>query len=229
VPGGDAEYLRLVHRYLAEPEFQTTCQAMAAGLGVAIIAVDVQAGVVAFAEDTSPFALTLGDYSRRVAASDAIWVVHGLAFVAAARLCFPQPSHLDAVDRQPRVSAVEVDEYLRMLCARLDEQYRYDDEIDPPADAPELERSWRAYQRRRMVGRTGDDRAHPGSTRRIVERVLEWLTEHGCLRAVPGVDGTYWATARFRVIVREVAGSTFYADVLAAQDRPDDGDAATSA
>ncbi|MPZ24304.1 MAG: hypothetical protein GEU28_12375 [Dehalococcoidia bacterium] len=215
VPGGDAEYTRLVNRYLGERDFQETCEAIASGLGLFIVTVDPQAGIVAFAEGGSPFALTLGDYSKRASGSDALWVVHGLAFVAAARLCFPQPAHLDAVDRQPRVSVADVDEYVRRLCARLDEEHR-DQDIDPPADQPALERTWRAYQRRREVGRTGDARAHQASTQRIAEKTLEWLADHGCLRPVPGVDGTFWATARFRVIVRELAGNEFYADVLAA-------------
>lgn len=231
VPGGDGEYARLVSRYIAEREFQVTCQAVAAGLGVFVVAVDQQAGVVAFAEDGSPFALTVGDYSRRAAGTESMWVVHGLAFVAAARLCFPQPVHLDAVDRQPRVSVAEVDEYVRRLCARLDEEHR-DVAVDPPADQPSLERSWRAYQRRRETGRTGDDRAHLSSTRRIAEKALEWLTEHGCLRAVPGVDGAFWATARFRVVVRELTSSQFYADVLTAveqdETRTADGDTMTA-
>ncbi len=217
VPGGDADYTRLVHRFLGERDFQATCEAIASGLGVFIITVDSQAGIVAFAADGSPFALTLGDYSKRAAGSDPLWVVHGLAFVAAARLCFPQPAHLDAVDRQPRLSVADVDEYLRRLCARLDEEHRYND-LDPPADRPALERSWRAYQRRRETGRTGDARAHQASTRRIAEKSLEWLSDHGFLRPVPGVDGTFWATARYRVIVRELASNEFYADVLAASE-----------
>ncbi|HVW31903.1 MAG TPA: hypothetical protein VHL53_05130 [Acidimicrobiia bacterium] len=221
MPGGDVEYTRLVQRYLAEPVFQTMCEEIASGLGVFIVTVDPQAGIVAFAADGSPFALTVGDYSKRAAGSDPLWVIHGLAFVAAARLCFPQPVHLDAVDRQPRVSVADVDEYVRRLCARLDEDCR-GHEVDPPADRPALERSWRAYQRRREAGRTGDARAHQTSTRRIVEKALEWLTEHGCLRPVPGVDGTFWATARFRVVVRELAGNDFYADVLAATARAEE-------
>lgn len=220
VPGGDPEYARLVQRYLAERDFQAACQAVASGLGVYIVAVDQQAGVVAFAEDGSPFALTVGDYSKRAAGADTVWVVHGIAFVAAARLCFPQPAHLDAVDRQPRVSVADVDEYVRRLCVRLDEEHR-DEEVDPPSDQPALERSWRAYQRRRETGRTGDDRAHLGGTRRMAEKALEWLVEHGCLRPVPGVDATFWATARFRVIVRELGGNQFYRDVLAATEDAD--------
>lgn len=218
MPGGDPEYARLVHRYLGDPSFQAACEEIASGLGVFIVAVDPQAGIVAFAADDSPFALTVGDYAKRAAGSDPLWVVHGLAFVAAARLSFPQAAHLDAVDRQPRVSVADVDEYLRRLCARLEEDFRSED-VDPPADRPALERSWRAYQRRREAGRTGDARAHQTSTRRIVEKALEWLVDHGCLRPVPGVEGVFWATSRFRVVVRELAGNDFYAEVLAATDR----------
>ncbi len=107
------------------------------------MAVDPRAGIVAFAGDDSPFALTVGDYAKRAAGSDPLWVVHGPAFAAAARLSFPQAAHLDSVDRQPRVSVADVDEYLRRLCARLDEDFRGED-VDPPADQPALERSWRA-------------------------------------------------------------------------------------
>ena len=220
VPGGDAEYVRLVQRYHADRDFQVACHAVATGLGVYIVSVDPLAGIVAFAEDDSPFAVTVGDYAKRAAGSDNAWVVHGLAFVAVARLCFPQPAHLDMVDRQPRVSVADVDEYVRRLCARLDEEHS-GEAVDPPADQPALERSWRAYQRRRETGRTGDDRAHLGSTRRIVEKAFEWLVDHGCVRPVPGVDGAFWPTARFRVTVRELAGSQFYRDVLAAVEDTD--------
>jgi hypothetical protein len=213
VPGADPEYARLVRRYQAETAFQVACHQAAAGLGLFVLAVDPLVGIVAYANEESPFALTVGDYSRRAGATETGWVVHGLAFVAVARLCYPQPAHLDTVDRVPRVTVGEVDEYLRRLCDRLDEETA-GEQVDPPADQPALERAWRTFNRRREVGRTKDGRAHQQSTRRIVEKALDWLVEQGCLQRVAGKADTYRATPRFRIVVRELTGNAFYTEVL---------------
>jgi hypothetical protein len=219
------EYARLVGRYTVDGAFARVVEDVASGLGLWLVAVDAGVGVVACAEDDSTFAVTLRDYARQTRTEGRmdLRVTHGLVFVAVARLCYPQPNHLEAVDRIARVTVNDVEEYLRRLCARLDERAASDEiDVDPPADQPLLERTWRAYRRRASVARTGDARRNSYTTVGIIGKGLGWLADQGLAQKVSDEDGgTYRALPRFRVLVRELAGGQLYADVLAMAEAAD--------
>lgn len=219
-PGGEpsGDYARLVNRHAAEAAFARVVEDVADGLGLWLVAVDSIVGAVACAEEDSSFAMGLRDYARQTRTEGRmdLRVAHGLAFVAIARLCYPQPTHLEAVDRISRVTVNDVEEYLRRLCARLDERAAADDlDVDPPVEEPLLERTWRAFQRRASAARTGDARRNPYTTVAIIGKALGWLVDQGLAQKVSDEDGgTYRALPRFRILVRELSGGELYADVL---------------
>lgn len=219
-PGGEptGDYTRLIVRYAAEASFARLVEGVAEGLGLWLLAVDPIVGTVACAEEDSSFAMGLRDYARQTRTESRVdlRVAHGLAFVAIARLCYPQPSHLEAVDRVARVTVNDVEEYLRRLCARLDEEAATDElDVDPPLDQPLLERTWRAFQRRASVARTNDARRNSYTTVAIIAKELAWLVDQGLAQKVSEDEGgTFRALPRFRILVRELSGGELYADVL---------------
>lgn len=219
-PGGEptGDYSGLVARYGAEAAFTRVVEEVAEGLGLWFLAVDPIVGAVACAEEDSTFAMGLRDYARQTRTESRVdlRVAHGLAFLAIARLCYPQPNHLEAIDRIARVTVNDVEDYLRRLCARLDERAAADNlEVDPPIDQPLLERTWRAFQRRGSVARTDDARRNSYTTVAIVAKALTWLVDQGLTQKVSEDEGgTYRALPRFRILVRELSGGELYADVL---------------
>ena len=228
LPARDAEYLRLVREWPTRPGLQAAVETIAGALGVWVLAVDSTVGLVACAERDSPFELRIGDFMRQARAENH-WgqrVVFAVTLLAAWRLCFPQPAHLDDAGRVSRVSADELIEYVSGLCARLDEAAeRAGDEVDPPVDEPGLERAWRAWQRRGTTARTPDGRRSSRTTSAIVARPLGWMVDQGLLDKVnDDGGGTYRSRPRLRILVREVAGSAVYAEVVALSESTAGGD-----
>lgn len=219
LPAKDADYQRLTREWATRPTLQAAVETIADALGVWVLAVDPTVGVVACPERDSPFELRIGDFMRQARAENQ-WgqrVVFAVTLLATWRLCFPQPAHLDDPGRVGRVSADELIDYVNGLAARLDEAAdQAGDEIDPPVDEPGLERSWRAWLRRGATARTPDGRRSSRTTSAIVARTLGWMVEQGLLDKVnDDGGGTYRSRPRLRVLVREVAGSAVYAEVVA--------------
>lgn len=217
-PAKDQEYLRLTRSWDSRPELQAACESIGGALGLWILAVDPVVGMVCCAEPDSPFELRIGDFLRQ-ARAEGQWaqrVVFAVAIVATWRLCFPRPSHLDEEDRLARVSLNEVVAYVDGLCDRLDEAVdAFDDDVDPPVDRPELERAWRAWQRRGRTARTSDGRRSYRTTSAIVARALGWMVDQGLMDKVSDDDGgVYRSRPRLRSLVREVAGTAVYEEVL---------------
>jgi hypothetical protein len=218
LPARDPEYLALACSWDSRPGLQAAAETIADGLGVWIVKVDPTVGVVCAAERDSPFELTTGDFLRQARAENQ-WsqrVVFAVALLATWRLCFPTPRNLDQADWTARVSANEVVRYVDGLCERLDAAVdAFEPEIDPPLDEPQLERAWRAWQRRGRVARTSDGRRSSHTTLAIVVRALAWMVDQGLLDKVNEDDGGVYRTRpRLRVLVREVAGTTIYESLL---------------
>lgn len=218
LPSKDAEYQRLVRDWPNRPGLQTAAETIAASLGVWIVTVEPAVGVVACAETDSPFELKLGDFMRQ-ARAESQWgqrVAFAVTLLATWRLCFPQAAHLDDPRRVGRVSTDELIDYVTGLCARLDEAAEETGEdVDPPADEPGLERSWRAWSRRGVTARTPDGRLSSRTTSAIVSRTLGWMVDQGLLeKRNDDAGGTYLTRPRLRVLVRELAGTEVFREVV---------------
>jgi hypothetical protein len=184
-------------------------------MGLQVLDVTPAAGAVVAAQQDSVFSVRLADYTVRGAGTAEGRVIHGLIQLATAALCFPRPSDLDDSEYVARVFAEDVDEYVRELARRLDADHE-NTQLDPPASEPDMARAWRAYSSRPSTPSTGDGRAHQSSTLQWTSRALEWLERQGCLRKVSdGRGGTYQATDRYRVLIRDFAASNLYAELNA--------------
>jgi hypothetical protein len=213
LPREDEAYSELVQRYRSEDAFQDTVRDVAGGMGLQVLDVTAAAGAVLAARQDSVFSVKLADYTARGAGSVEGRVVHGLIQLATAALCFPRPADLDDPEHVARVSAEDVDEYVRELARRLDAEHE-NSQIDPPAWEPDMARAWRAYSSRPATPSTADGRAHQSSTLRWASLALEWLERQGCLRKVADDrGGTYQATDRYRLLVRDFAGSDLYVEL----------------
>lgn len=206
LPGRDPMYRSLVTRHRDDDTFAALVASVAEGLGLRVLDVDAESGVVLSAQHGSVFELRLDQYTRQIRTSerrDLEKVLHGVIFLATAALAFPRPADL-ANDRYTgRVSVAEVDAIAREVARVLRERA---DKTDPEADAPWLEQVWRAYARRPEIQSTKDGRAAPVSTQGMAGRALRYLADQGLLVPIPGdIDGLYRTTRRFLIQVRDLA------------------------
>ena len=219
LPREDAEYGQLISRYRADTEFADLVDHVACGMRLQVLDVTTTAGAVLGAQADSLFAVRMADYSTRAAQTTDSRVIHGLIQLATAALCFPRPADLDDPDRVARVSAEDIDEYVRELSRRLDAEYA-ESQLDPPAEEMDLARVWRAYCSRPSTPSTLDGRAHQSSTLQFASKALGWLDGQGCMRRVSDDrGGTYQATDRYRILVRDFAGSDLYAELSARNEK----------
>lgn len=218
LPARDPEYLRLTRSWASRPQLRQVTEQLAEGLGLWLLAVDPQAGVVCCGEAGGPFDVSMGDFLRQ-ARAETQWaqrVVFAVALLAAWRLCYPRAAHLDDPERVARLSQQELLAYVDGLCDRLDETVEaMGEDVEPPVDQPGVERSWRAWERRGKTARTPDGRRSSRTTGAIVSRALEWMVEQGLLdKRSDDEGGTFIARPRLRLLVREVAGTAIYAELL---------------
>ncbi|MFE7868754.1 hypothetical protein ACFUYE_00170 [Micromonospora humida] len=206
LPARDPAYRSLVIRHRDDDAFAVIVTAVAEGLGLRVLDVDAESGIVLSALHGSVFELRLDQYARQTRTSDrrdVEKVLHGVTFLAAAALAFPRPADLANDQYTGRVSVAEVDTMAREVARDLRERA---DATDPEADAPRLEQVWRAYARRPESQATKDGRVAPDSTRGMVARALRYLADQGLLVPIPGdIDGLYRTTRRFLIQVRELA------------------------
>ena len=99
----------------------------------------------------------------------------------------------------------------------LEERARASEENhDPLAEAPALERTWRVYARRPPAAATKDGRLAPDTTRSMIAKALRFLADQGFLVQVNGdAGGTYRTTPRYQVQVRELAAEQTFSELLA--------------
>lgn len=221
-PIEDADYRELVRRYRQQDSFARSVRTVASGLGLDVLDVTEAAGAVLGAREGSAFATRMEDYYRRARERNPrLRVLHGLAQLAIAATSFPRPDDLEDAEHAPRVAVNEVDEYLRGLCRQLDERHA-EQELDPPAEDPGLECSWRMYARQPEAGATGDRRAWSGATRQVIAKSFDALVEHGLMRKVSdALGGTYQPTPAYRIHVRELAHEDVWSELAQIADDVD--------
>ncbi|WP_150246262.1 hypothetical protein [Nocardiopsis quinghaiensis] len=220
-PHRDTDYADLIRRYNEEPAFEQLVRKSAAGLGLRVIGITQRAGAVFGTLPGSVFETKLDHYARQARQThqrEAERVLHGIAHLAIAACCFPRPEDLadDGYVGQATVSTVDnlVRHACRELSARVDES---EENSDPMADAPELERAWRVYLRRPEANSTSDGRAAPPSTEAIVGKALRYLVDQGMLTEAEDEElsvKVYRTTGRYQLQVRELAAVEAYDELL---------------
>ncbi|MFF0295173.1 hypothetical protein ACFYST_18115 [Kitasatospora sp. NPDC004614] len=217
-PSQDADYQALVTRHQENQDFQLLTSRIAAGFGLRVVRVSAATGVVLASTEGSVFEIRMEDYSRSAAVDKpGEKVLHGIVHLAVAALVFPRPADLADDNYVGRVTARVVDQTVREICRKLKSRAeQVEHSLDTPADAPELDRAWRAYSRRPEVSTTKDNRAAPNSTTSIISRALRFLTEQGLLVELGDVDGetVYRSTPRYNVQIRELASTTAFKELL---------------
>ncbi|HET6481295.1 MAG TPA: hypothetical protein VFG35_14840 [Actinoplanes sp.] len=218
-PSRDLIYADLVRRYRQDPVFADLVEAVAAGLGLAVLAVTTQSGAVLAAMSESAFEVKIDEYARRVSLRDrnVEKVLHGLIHLAVAALCFPRPDDLADDTYVGRVSVEQVDQVVREACRMLDEATATTEEnADPLHGAPMLEQVWRVYARRPSAAATKDGRLASDTTRGMITKALRFLGDQGFLQAAGDEGGgTFRTTPRYQVQVRELAAEQAFDELLA--------------
>jgi hypothetical protein len=211
-PGQEPAYRELLDRYFDHAGLRALVAAMARGLELQIVDASIH-GLVLAPGPESVFSPSSDDL-RHASADDRL--LEGLIQVAVAASLFPRPEDLaeEASLARPPLTIDEVEENLRALASRLEEQARQ--APDPTADEETagLSEAWRVYQQRAAAkeNRLGGKGAR--STRRLIEVALERLVEHGCFTRQEG-GAAFYPTWRYQVLVRELAAMRLFEQVQA--------------
>ncbi|MFF0451109.1 hypothetical protein ACFYT4_32805 [Streptomyces sp. NPDC004609] len=221
LPHRDAEYAALVRRFDEEPAFEDLVRRCATGLGLQVLGVTMRAGAVVVPVPGSVFETRLESYARQARQShqrEAERVLHGLAHLAIAALCFPRPQDLADDSYVGAVTAAVVDKHVRHTCQELAERSAEAQEnSDAPLEAPELERAWRAYARRSEAGETTSGQVAATTTEAIVGKALRYLVDKGLLTESENLElavKVYRTTGRYQLQVRELAAVDVYRELL---------------
>ncbi|MGW5332129.1 hypothetical protein [Streptomyces bauhiniae] len=220
-PSRDDDYKELALRYRNDTEFRLLTDRIGNGLGLRVLGSERGTDSIALAAlEGSVFETKLDDYAKRARyrgeRGDTERVLHGIIHLAVAALAFPRPQDLAQDGYIGRVDAGLIDATVRDACRLLKERVaKSEGGTDTPSDTPELETVWHAYTRRPETSRTKDDRAAPNSTRAMVGRALNFLTESGFLTAVGDPkEGAYRTTSRYQLQVRELAATQAFNELL---------------
>lgn len=230
-PGDDGGYRDLISAYRGDSAFRALVDTVAEGLTLRPVACTERAGLVLAASSpaddgdesiigrTSPFA-PLAEDLRRAGVPGSVrerqlWT---LGLLSVCYCAYPTPDALDDETQVGQVDPRRAQQVLRDLCHQLDRQVSQ--QVDPPADAPQLERVWRAYLNTAETGTTKDARALLTSTEAIVGRVCRVLHELRLLRPIPRVSPVaYRTTPRLQLHVREMAALPYWAELAVAAGR----------
>ncbi len=209
-PSQNTEYRDLVKRHQEDALFAEIVNEIAAGMGIKVLAVG-NLGVVLTPLEDSPFAFRPAEFRPNRGAEERL--LDGLVQIAIAATIFPRATDLEDEATQVRqpTSVGEVEETLRTLAKRSQEQAAT--KPDPPAgsDHEGITEAWRVYQSRLAARETSDGRQAAKDTRRIIEVHLERLCEMGCfLKDGPEDNPRFQPLWRYQVLVRELAALHVY-------------------
>lgn len=213
VPFNEEEYRELLDRYIDQPAFRTLVRQIAEGLGLQVLEA-TRRGLFLGPEDESVFGQKPSEFRGSSSAEDRL--LDGLVQVAVAATIYPRQQDLDedTIEAKPPITAVEVDETLRTLCAGHKRRVR--DEPDVVTDAVErgLHEAWRVYESRPGLKTTAKGNVSPHSTQALIRRHLQSLVDHGCfLVSRRGNAELYRPTLRYQLQVKELAATKLYSQV----------------
>ncbi|AUG76288.1 hypothetical protein CFP65_1389 [Kitasatospora sp. MMS16-BH015] len=221
LPARDLDYLRLTRLYRHDLAFRTLTDQVGRGLGLSVLGTDsATEALVLAALDGSLFETRIEDYARlakhRGSFAAHEKVLHGLIHLAVAALAFPRPDDLAQDDFVGRVNVDIVESTLRDACRKLElKAAEAAGEDESPSETPELEEVWRVYARRPETARTKGNGTPVNSTRAMIGRALNFLTESGFLNPVgEPKEGNYRTTPRYQLQVRELAATRAFQELL---------------
>ncbi|MEU1425356.1 hypothetical protein [Kitasatospora sp. NPDC005751] len=214
-------YGDLVRRYDEDPSFHALVDRCAEGLGLRVVAVTMRSGTVLGSRPGSVFEPKLEQYARQTRRPDMREperLLHAVAHLAIAALSFPRPQDLADDGYVGWVTVQGVDDLVAHICQELDDRAADDGHnTDPAAEAPALERAWRAYLRRPGSASTTDGRLAPPTREAIVAKALRYLVDQGML-AERGDEDTpgkvFRTTSRYQLQVRDLAAVEAYDELL---------------
>lgn len=214
-PARDETYKELVRRYRTDEDFADVVNAAVLGLDLVVLDCDERHGLVVASSEGSAFAVKMTDYARRTASEgrSSERVLHALAHLGAATLAYPRPADLANPAYVGRITVSGVETFVREACRRLSEKASESgQEVDPPADTPDLEAAWRVYERRAATPSSSDGRRVSSSTSGMVSKALGFLAEQGLLTRTDDPN-TFTTTSRYRVQVIE-AGRRMFSELV---------------
>lgn len=204
-PGSDPDHQELLGRFRTDPGYATAVREAAEPLGLRVLGVDPQLGLLLDTTADSPFALRTEDLLRDFKWSSANdRVVYGLALVGIATFCYPTASSFNEPGVR-QVTALEVDDWIRKAAESAQYQNDQAGEQIAPADALGIYVAEKAVSHNRS-----SDALRQDCTVYKVGRLLRWLAERGFLVRDPGDKDRFRTTERFRLHVREVAANAVF-------------------
>lgn len=210
-PAQEPEYQELINSYLDHGDFRAIVKEVARGLGLLVLDAGEHGVVLAPTED-SAFALRAAEF-RPTSSSVDDRLLDGLVQLAIAATIFPRARDLeeDAAFARPPVTVEEVDDNLRQICQRFEDESKNAPDPTIADDESGLCEAWRVYQRRLSVMETSDGRRAQRTTRRIIEYGLDRLRDFGCFTKESRDDKTHYQPSwRYQVLVKQLAaGASF--------------------
>ena len=212
IPFNEEEYRELIDRFIDQPSFRALVRQFAAGLRLTVLEANHR-GLFLGTQDDSVFGQKPSDFRGSSSSSAEDRLMDGLVQIAIAATIYPRQQDLDedSIEAKPPISASEVDEILRTLCAEnkrraVDDPYAQSDEIDRG-----LQEAWRVYESRPGVKTTQKGNLSPNSTQALIRRHLQQLVEHGCFAvSKQGTTELYRPTLRYQIQVKELAATKLY-------------------
>lgn len=133
-PGSDPDHHELLGRFRTDPGYASAVREAAEPLGLRVLGVDPQLGLLLDTTADSPFALRSEDLQREFKwSSPSERVVYGVALVGIATFCYPTAASFNEPGVR-QVTALEVDDWIRKAA----ESAQHQDE--PPGEHISLRR-----------------------------------------------------------------------------------------
>lgn len=200
IPSDGSEYGGLLARYRGEVEFALLVDAIASGLRLDVLG-NPRTGLVLAPADGSVFDIRLGDL-RPKDPDDRL--VFGLVLLGVAALAYPNEEELDVEGVARPISIERVERFMRAAVAPLAAAEAEAESIEAFAAS-----AARAYDTMPPIIRTaGKGQLAKGCTTKVIRDVFDLLVEQKMARLAERYGAnTYTLNDRFRIGVREVAGS----------------------
>ena len=216
-PTDKSDYRTLLDRYGTDPAFRDLTEAVAAGLGLSVLAI-TRTGLVLSPAVDSVFASKLTDM-RNTPMDTEERLVAGLALIGIAAHAYPNTVDLDDPDART-VNVATIDAFIRRAAAALPPLAADSAEsLVSARRAADIYLAWDAYV---PTARGGGYKR--GCTYRALDEVLGWMESQGMARPQPALgQHTYQLTDRFRVLVADEASNAAY-EALSAIARTSDKD-----